>query len=67
MMNTVTGGAWPSGSHSKDGEVSTPGGLVDRSGMDEEARRSLASELARHVRGAVSFDGATRGIYSTDS
>lgn len=44
-----------------------PGDTVDRSGVDENARQELARELREAVRGEVLFDGATRGIYSTDS
>jgi FAD/FMN-containing dehydrogenase/Fe-S oxidoreductase len=44
-----------------------PGDLVDRSGVDEEARQRLARDLTDALRGEVLFDGATRGIYATDS
>src|SRR5580692_7750380 len=45
----------------------SPGANVDRSGVDETTRRSLGFDLAKVVRGEVHFDGATRGIYATDS
>ena len=44
-----------------------PGDRVDRSSVDEEGRRRLARELDDALRGEVLFDGATRGIYATDS
>ena len=44
-----------------------PGDVVDRSGVDEAARRVIERELTGVVRGEVRFDGATRGIYATDS
>ena len=40
---------------------------VDRSGIDEATRRALMRDLTEVVRGQVEFDGATRGIYATDS
>ena len=40
---------------------------VDKSGIDEATRRALMSDLTEVVRGQVEFDGATRGIYATDS
>ena len=40
---------------------------VDRSGIDEARRCSLEHDLNDVVRGEVQFDGATRGIYATDS
>ncbi len=43
------------------------GERVDRSGVDEGSRQRLADELAAALRGEVHFDGATRGIYATDS
>jgi FAD/FMN-containing dehydrogenase/Fe-S oxidoreductase len=45
----------------------TPGDDVDRSGVDEATRRELERDLTAIVRGEVAFDGATRGIYATDS
>jgi FAD/FMN-containing dehydrogenase/Fe-S oxidoreductase len=47
--------------------VYKPGDEVDRSGVDEATRRALERDLAKVVRGQVQFDGATRGIYATDS
>ena len=48
--------------------MSTPAGEdVDRSRVDEETRRRLGVELSATLRGEVFFDGATRGIYATDS
>ncbi len=44
-----------------------PGDDIDRSGVDEATRRSLERDLTEVVRGEVHFDGATRGIYATDS
>ncbi|MHB1087262.1 MAG: FAD-binding and (Fe-S)-binding domain-containing protein [Acidimicrobiales bacterium] len=44
-----------------------PGSHVDRSNLDEGARQRLARELSAALRGEVHFDGATRGIYATDS
>jgi len=44
-----------------------PGDDVDRSAIDETTRRSLERDLVDVVRGEVKFDGATRGIYATDS
>jgi FAD/FMN-containing dehydrogenase/Fe-S oxidoreductase len=44
-----------------------PGDNVDRSGVDETVRRSLERDLVGVLRGEVQFDGATRGIYATDS
>jgi FAD/FMN-containing dehydrogenase/Fe-S oxidoreductase len=44
-----------------------PGDDVDRSGVDEATRRELERDLTAIVRGEVAFDGATRGIYATDS
>jgi FAD/FMN-containing dehydrogenase/Fe-S oxidoreductase len=44
-----------------------PGDNVDRSGVDEATRLSLERELTTALRGDVHFDGATRGIYATDS
>ncbi|MGD0853809.1 MAG: FAD-binding and (Fe-S)-binding domain-containing protein [Acidimicrobiales bacterium] len=44
-----------------------PGDNVDRSGVDETVRRSLERDLVGVLRGEVHFDGATRGIYATDS
>lgn len=44
-----------------------PGDPVDRSSLDEDARRALARDLCGALRGEVHFDGATRGIYATDS
>jgi FAD/FMN-containing dehydrogenase/Fe-S oxidoreductase len=44
-----------------------PGDDVDRSGVDEATRSSLERDLIDVVRGEVRFDGATRGIYATDS
>jgi FAD/FMN-containing dehydrogenase/Fe-S oxidoreductase len=51
-----------------DGVVThTPGDYLDRSGVDESTRRSLERDLVKVIRGEVHFDGATRGIYATDS
>ncbi len=44
-----------------------PGDRVDRAGVDEATRGTLARELADVVRGEVAFDAATRAIYATDS
>jgi FAD/FMN-containing dehydrogenase/Fe-S oxidoreductase len=44
-----------------------PGDNLDRSGVDETTRRSLERDLVKVLRGEVHFDGATRGIYATDS
>ncbi len=44
-----------------------PGTRVDASGLDESARLMLAADLRAAVRGEVAFDGATRGVYATDS
>jgi FAD/FMN-containing dehydrogenase/Fe-S oxidoreductase len=43
------------------------GDRVDRSRVDEDARQRLGDELSAALRGEVLFDGATRGIYATDS
>jgi FAD/FMN-containing dehydrogenase/Fe-S oxidoreductase len=45
----------------------SPGEYLDRSGVDEATRRSLERDLVQVLRGEVHFDGATRGIYATDS
>lgn len=45
----------------------SPGDNLDRSGIDEATRRSLELDLVKVLRGEVHFDGATRGIYATDS
>jgi FAD/FMN-containing dehydrogenase/Fe-S oxidoreductase len=47
--------------------TTAPGQDVDRSGVDEESRRALERDLRANIRGDVLFDGATRGIYATDS
>ncbi len=47
--------------------TSVPGSRVDRSNLDEGARQRLERELSAALRGEVRFDGATRGIYATDS
>lgn len=44
-----------------------PGSDVDRSGVSESTRRDLERDLRSALRGDVLFDGATRGIYATDS
>ena len=44
-----------------------PGDPMDRSNVDAETRRALELDLTEVVRGEVQFDGATRGIYATDS
>jgi FAD/FMN-containing dehydrogenase/Fe-S oxidoreductase len=44
-----------------------PGTRVDAAGLDESARLLLAADLQAAVRGEVAFDGATRGVYATDS
>jgi len=44
-----------------------PGDVVDRSGVDETTRRALERDLVEVVHGRVEFDGATRGVYATDS
>lgn len=44
-----------------------PGDSVNRSGVDEANRRALERDLIQAVRGEIAFDGATRGIYATDS
>ena len=49
------------------GVTLAPGSDVDRSDLDETARQRLADELGAALRGEVRFDGATRGIYATDS
>lgn len=45
----------------------TAGDPVDRSGVTEAARAALEHDLRQVVRGEVAFDGATRGVYATDS
>ena len=45
----------------------SPGDYLNRSGVDEATRRSLERDLVKVLRGEVHFDGATRGIYATDS
>jgi FAD/FMN-containing dehydrogenase/Fe-S oxidoreductase len=47
--------------------IHSPGETLDRSGVDEATRRSLERDLVSVLRGEVHFDGATRGIYATDS
>ncbi len=44
-----------------------PGDSMDRSNLDEETRRALERDLTKVVRGEVRFDGATRGVFATDS
>ncbi len=44
-----------------------PGDNVDRSGVNEPTRQALERDLVVVLRGEVQFDGATRGIYATDS
>lgn len=44
-----------------------PGDTIDRSNVDESTRLAIERELRAVVRGEVLFDGATRGIYATDS
>jgi FAD/FMN-containing dehydrogenase/Fe-S oxidoreductase len=44
-----------------------PGADVDRSGITEATRHALEQELRSVLRGEVLFDGATRGVYATDS
>ena len=44
-----------------------PGDSMDRSNLDEETRQALERDLTKVVRGEVRFDGATRGVFATDS
>jgi FAD/FMN-containing dehydrogenase/Fe-S oxidoreductase len=44
-----------------------PGARLDRAGLSEEARHALEGALRAAISGDVLFDGATRGIYATDS
>ena len=47
--------------------VVEPGTRVDRSTVTQAGRRDLEAALRLAVRGEVSFDGATRAVYATDS
>jgi FAD/FMN-containing dehydrogenase/Fe-S oxidoreductase len=51
----------------RDRVTHQPGDIVDRSGVDETTRGAIERDLRAVVRGEVLFDGATRGIYATDS
>ena len=48
-------------------QAGSPGSQVDRSGLDEGARRALEAGLRAAVRGDVRFDAATRAVYAADS
>ena len=52
---------------SSDMTTYQPGADVDRSNVDEATRLTIERELRVVVRGEILFDGATRGIYATDS
>ncbi len=43
------------------------GDKLDKSDVDEATRQAIGRNLSKVIRGEVHFDGATRGIYATDS
>ncbi len=48
-------------------DLGMPGRRLDRSGVDEDAAKSLELKLRRTVGGEVAFDSGTRAVYASDS